>query len=115
MLKPSWHVFCLTAVTMIALGSVASAQEHRAHPRHDREGGWRSLRSDLKVSLTDNPLIVAIVNASLSDIKQGSFIGATGMPQSDGSQKAIEVHIFPNRYAAPAKGTMHGICSRKAP
>jgi hypothetical protein len=30
-----------------------------------------------------------------SDIKQGSFVGVTAMPQADGSQRALEVHIFP--------------------
>src|SRR6202043_1021119 len=60
--------------------------------------------SELKVSLADNPLIVAIVKASLSDIKPGSFIGATGMPQPDGSQKAIEVHIFPEAMRGTGEG-----------
>jgi len=35
-----------------------------------------------------------MVKASLSDIKEGSFIGVTAMPQPDGSQKAIGLHIF---------------------
>src|SRR4029453_13324180 len=30
-----------------------------------------------------------------ADIKQGTYIGVAGMPQADGSQKALEVHIFP--------------------
>src|SRR6266446_29175 len=44
------------------------------------------------------------VKAALSDIKDNSFIGVTGMPQSDGSQKAVEVHIFPE----PMRGTGEG-------
>ena len=51
--------------------------------------------SELKVSLADNGGVTAIVKASLSDIKPGSFVGVAGMPQPDGSQKAIEVLIFP--------------------
>jgi hypothetical protein len=51
--------------------------------------------AELKVALADNVLVVGIVKASLSDIKPGSFVGVTGMPQADGSQKAVEVHIFP--------------------
>ena len=35
-----------------------------------------------------------MVKASLADIKQGAFIGVTAMPQPDGSQKAIGLHIF---------------------
>ena len=50
--------------------------------------------SELKVKLAEKPLIVAIKKASLSDIKPGSYVGSTGMPQPDGSQRAVEVHIF---------------------
>jgi hypothetical protein len=50
--------------------------------------------SVIKVKLADKPRITAMVKASLADIKQGSFIGVTGMPQPDGSQKAIGLHIF---------------------
>jgi hypothetical protein len=50
--------------------------------------------SVMKVKLADNARITAMVKASLSDIKPGSFIGVTAMPQPDGSQKAIGLHIF---------------------
>ncbi len=60
--------------------------------------------AELKVVLPDNALIVAIVKASLSDIKQGSFVGVTGMPQADGSQKAVEVHIFPEAMRGTGEG-----------
>lgn len=46
------------------------------------------------LKLADNPRITAMVKATLADIKVGSFIGVTGMPQPDGSQKAIGLHIF---------------------
>src|SRR6516165_8383966 len=48
--------------------------------------------AELKVTLADNPQIAGVVKASLSDIKQGSFVGITGMPRPDGSQSALEVH-----------------------
>src|SRR5215470_11811828 len=51
--------------------------------------------TELKVALADNPQIAGVVKASLADVKQGSFVGVTGMPQPDGSQSALEVHIFP--------------------
>jgi hypothetical protein len=60
--------------------------------------------AELKVVLADNALIVAIVKASISDIKPGSFVGVTGMPQADGSQKAIEVHIFPEAMRGTGEG-----------
>src|SRR6266581_290398 len=51
--------------------------------------------TELKLTLADKPSIAALVKASLSDIKQGSFVGVTSMPQADGSVSALEVHIFP--------------------
>jgi hypothetical protein len=51
--------------------------------------------AELKLTMTDNPLYVAIVKSTMADIKPGMFVGSTGMTQPDGSQKAIEVHIFP--------------------
>jgi hypothetical protein len=60
--------------------------------------------AELKVALANNALIVGIVKASLSDIKPGSFVGVTGMPQPDGSQKAVEVHIFPEAMRGTGEG-----------
>src|SRR5437870_2557308 len=57
-----------------------------------------------KVKLADNVAIRAVVKMSMADIKAGSFVGVTGMPQPDGSQKALEVHIFPE----PMRGTGEG-------
>ena len=52
--------------------------------------------TELKVVLTNNALVAGLAKASLSDIKPGSFVGVSGIPQPDGIQKAIEVHIFPD-------------------
>jgi hypothetical protein len=54
--------------------------------------------------LPENPQIAGIAKASLSDIKQGSFVGITGMPQPDGSQRALEVHIFPESMRGTGEG-----------
>ena len=48
--------------------------------------------------------MVAIVKASLADIKPGLFVGSTGIPLPDGSQKAIEVHIFPEAMRGTGEG-----------
>jgi len=58
----------------------------------------------LKVKMADNVAIRAVVKMSMADIKAGSYVGVTGMPQPDGSQKALEVHIFPE----PMRGTGEG-------
>jgi hypothetical protein len=60
--------------------------------------------SDAKLTVTDNPLFVAIVPAKMSDIKPGMFVGSAGMMQEDGTQKAIEVHIFPEAMRGTGEG-----------
>ena len=60
--------------------------------------------AELKVALADNPQIASIVKASLSDIKQGTFVGVTAMPKADGSQSALEVHIFPEAMRGTGEG-----------
>ena len=60
--------------------------------------------SELKLTVTDNPLFVAISPSTMADIKQGMFVGSAGMMQPDGTQKAIEVHIFPESMRGTGEG-----------
>jgi predicted SpoU family rRNA methylase len=60
--------------------------------------------ADLKVAQTDKAQIAAVVKASLTDIKQGLFVGVTAMPQADGSLRAVEVHIFPEAMRGTGEG-----------
>jgi hypothetical protein len=113
-----WRALCLAALTLFALGSglcsvlgsVAYAQDTvRVRGTIDRvEGPIYVVKSrdgaELKVALAENGIVVAIVKASLADIKPGLFVGSTGMPQPDGSQKAIEVHIFPEAMRGAGEG-----------
>src|SRR6201997_2717366 len=60
--------------------------------------------AEYKVAVTDPGLYVAIVKSTMADIKPGMFVGATGVTQPDGSQKAIEVHIFPESMRGTGEG-----------
>jgi hypothetical protein len=60
--------------------------------------------AELKVTISENPQIAGIVKASLSDVNQGSFVGVTAMPQADGGQRALEVHIFPESMRGTGEG-----------
>jgi hypothetical protein len=60
--------------------------------------------SDVKVNITDDIAVIGIAKTSLSDIKQGSYIGVSGMPQPDGSQKALAIHIFPEAMRGASEG-----------
>jgi hypothetical protein len=50
--------------------------------------------SAITLKLADNAAVTAVLKATIADIKPGAYIGSGAMPQPDGSQKAIEVHIF---------------------
>ena len=60
--------------------------------------------TELKLTVAAKPSIATLVKASLADIKQGSFVGVTSLPKSDGSLSALEVHIF----AEAMRGTGEG-------
>jgi len=60
--------------------------------------------NDVKVKMTDNVAVFAVVKTELSQIKEGSYIGVTAMPEPDGVQKAIAVHIFPENQRGAAEG-----------
>jgi hypothetical protein len=60
---------------------------------------------DVKLRMTDDIKLVGIIKISLSDIKLGSFIGATTVPGPDGSQNAIEVHVFPEDMRGTGEGS----------
>jgi hypothetical protein len=47
------------------------------------------------IKLAENYGVTGVVAASLADIKPGSYVGAAALPQPDGTQRAIEVLIFP--------------------
>ena len=60
--------------------------------------------AELRLTVIDPQLYVAIVKSTMADIKPGQFVGATGVTQPDGTQKAIEVHIFPESMRGTGEG-----------
>jgi hypothetical protein len=58
----------------------------------------------LKVKLADDGKVIALIKASLDDIKPSSYVGSTAMPEPDGSWKAVEVHIFPEEMRGTGEG-----------
>jgi hypothetical protein len=94
------------------LGTVAWAQQAptvRIRGTIDAvDGSTLSIKTregnDVKVKMTDNVAVFAVVKTELSQIKEGSYIGVTAMPEPDGTQKAIAVHIFPENQRGAAEG-----------
>ncbi len=60
--------------------------------------------TDMKVRLTDNVAVFGVAKTTISEIKPGSYIGVSAMPEPDGTQKALAVQIFPESQRGVAEG-----------
>jgi hypothetical protein len=59
---------------------------------------------ETEVRLTPEAAVFGLVRASLADIRPGAFVGVGAMPQSDGSQRALQVTIFPDVLRGTGEG-----------
>lgn len=57
-----------------------------------------------KIDLADNYRVSAVVRAGPGAIKEGAFIGTAAMPQSDGTERALEVLVFPESGRGSGEG-----------
>jgi len=55
--------------------------------------------SAITLKLADSAAITAVLKATFADIKPGDYVGTGGVAQADGSQKAVELRIFPRPQA----------------
>jgi len=102
----------LLALLVVAFASVAWAQQPptvRIRGTIEAvDGALLSIKSrdgtDIKVRVTDNVAVFGVAKTELSEIKEGSYIGVTAMPEPDGTQKAVAVHIFPENQRGAAEG-----------
>ena len=58
------------------------------------------------LKLADNVRVGGLVKIGIADVKVNDYIGVSSMPQTDGTLKAISVHIFPEAGRGTAEG--HG-------
>jgi hypothetical protein len=95
---------------LAAVAALAQApQTQRLHGVIEKvDGKTLAAKSDkgapLTLNLADKLLVVEVAKASMADIKDGDYIGSGAMPQPDGSQKAIEVHIFADSMRGTGEG-----------
>jgi hypothetical protein len=103
----------LAALAVLSvLGSAVSAQQPPAVRIRGTieavDGPLLTVKSregtDMKVRLTDNVAVFGVANIAMSEIKPGSYIGVSAMPEPDGTQKALAVHIFPEAQRGVAEG-----------
>ena len=108
---PRSLVASLAVVSVLASGALAQQSPTPTRIRGTIEsidGKTLSIKTregnDVKVNITDDLAVIGIAKSSLSEIKQGSYIGVSAMPQPDGSQKAIAIHIFMESQRGAAEG-----------
>jgi len=105
----------LIAVAMVIVSSLFAIAQQPPSPSRVRgtiegvDGDMLAVKSrageDVKLRMTADVRVVGIVKIALSDIKVGSFIGTTTVPGPDGSQNAVEVHVFPEEMRGTGEGS----------
>lgn len=72
------------------------------------DGGVLSVKArdgaEMKLKLADNARLSEVVKSSQADVKPGAYVAVTGVPQPDGSQKALAVFIYPEAQRGVAEG-----------
>ena len=59
---------------------------------------------DVTVNLADNFAALAVVKASMADIKEGTFIGTATVTQPDSTLRSLEVVVFPDKMRGTGEG-----------
>lgn len=114
-IRKSAFVRPLLAMTMVAASTFYAIAQKAPTPSRIR-GTIESVNGDLlavksrsgenfKLHMTGDTKIAGITKISLADVKVGSFIGTTTVPGPDGSQKAVEVHVFPESMRGTGEGS----------
>jgi hypothetical protein len=93
--------FATVAVSLLVATSISYAQQKLVRVRgviEKVDGQNLEVKSregkNIKVVIAEKPRFTAIVKASLADLTPDTYIGVTAMPNADGSQQAVAIHIF---------------------
>jgi hypothetical protein len=101
----------LTAVFAVST-AWAQQQTQRVAGTLDKVDGKtlyiKSANGPVTLTLTDNAVVVARVKATAADIKAGDYVASGGVPQPDGTQKAVELRIFPDSMRGNGDGHRPG-------
>jgi hypothetical protein len=108
------RIVAAAALVAVFAVSTASAQQQtqRIAGTIDKVEGKtlyiKSASGPVTLTLADNAVIVARVKASAADIKAGDYVATGGIPQPDGTQKAVELRIFPESMRGNGEGHRPG-------
>ena len=105
----------LAAVALVFAACVAFAQTPPANPPVRVRGTVEKVDGttmmvklldgqNASIKLADNVRVLGLEKIAIADVKPGNYVGISSMPQTDGTQKAIHVHIFPDALRGVAEG-----------
>jgi len=64
-----------------------------------------SATGEVRIAIAAPLAVYSRVPAKLSQVKESSFVGVTSVAQPDGSQRATEIHIFPENLRGTGEGS----------
>ena len=105
---PAWCAPLLAGVAAAQQPTAPAAQQHV-------RGDVVAFRGDtlevqprsgdvLKLKVATGAKVSLVGKADLSSVGEGAFIGTTAVPQSDGTLRAVEVHVFPDSMRGTGEG-----------
>jgi hypothetical protein len=98
--------------TVFAVATASAQQTQRINGTIDKvEGNTLFIKGEggpLTLKLADNAVIVGVMKASAADIKAGDYVATGGVPLPDGTQKAVELRIFPDAMRGQGDGHRPG-------
>ncbi len=108
------HRIAFISAALWAGAASAQGSPGQAPPEHVRgeitavDGNALTVKSrdgkTLKLSLADDVKVAVAEKGSMADVRDGTFVGTTAVPQSDGTLKAVEVHVFPDSMKGTGEG-----------
>jgi len=99
------------AVSLQASGGKTSPSTKPEHIRGtiqsvDREAlTVATSAGSVRVRLSPSTAVIRVVRSDRAQITDGSFLGITSVTDPDGSQRAVEVHVFPEAMRGAGEGS----------
>lgn len=97
-LSSSVYAVAQQAPTTRVRGTIESVDGETLHIK-SRDG------SEVSLHMPASARVAGVAKMALSDVKVGSYIGVTTVPGADGTQKAVEVHVFPEDMRGTGEGS----------
>ena len=101
-------------VVALFAAAVATAEQPAPQPEHVRgdivavSGNTLRVKTrggqEVVLALAPSTSVATVKKAGLEDIGEGVFVGTTAVPQSDGTLRAVEVHLFPESMRGTGEG-----------